>query len=257
MPKVSQPVVFGTALMFLTRLPVGKYSSGEPLVLAQSVRYFPLVGVIVAFIMSGVLLVCNTLLPMSVSLAMALVAGVLSTGALHEDGLADVADSAGAFDLTRKLDIMRDSRVGTYGSLALILCLLLRFVLVWELAMAGDAVLVCAALVLAHACSRWSSAYLLARTEYAREDAANRIVAQGVDTQVLLQATVCLLLVLIIPAVLLSTWIYLVLPFILLTTILCSWFFRSTFKGITGDCLGAANVVIELVCLSLILASFS
>lgn len=254
-PRENSLVVFGTAVMFLTRLPVGRYSSGSNQILAQSVRFFPLVGLIVALIMSAVLLAGNTILPLSVALAISLVAGVLATGALHEDGLADVADSAGAFDVSRKLDIMRDSRVGTYGSLSLILCIVLRFVLLWELAIAAGIVVAIGTLILAHASSRWSSVYLMAREDYARPEAANRVVAQGVDNRMLQQATLCLLVVMVFPAVLITPWVYAAFPFVWLTTIACGRYFRSTFNGITGDCLGAANVIIELVCLALVLAS--
>ena len=253
--NVKQLIVFGTAVMFLTRLPVGKYSSGDGQVLAESVRYFPVVGFMVAIVMSGMLLLGNVVLPLSVALALALLAGVLVTGALHEDGLADVADSAGAFDVSHKLDIMRDSRVGTYGSLGLILCIVLRFLLIWELAMTGVTVAICA-LIVAHAGSRWSSAYLMARVEYARPEAANRVVATGVDNRILFQATVCLAVVMFIPAVVITPMVYLLIPFMWLVSIGCGRYFKSTFNGITGDCLGAANVVVELACLALVLSVY-
>ncbi|MFK7995453.1 MAG: adenosylcobinamide-GDP ribazoletransferase [Granulosicoccus sp.] len=251
---MNQLIVFGTAVMFLTRLPVGRYASGDPQVLTQSVRYFPLVGLIVALIMSGVLTVSIMILPLNVALASAVLAGILSTGAFHEDGLADVADSAGAFDVISKLKIMRDSQVGTYGSLALVLCVLLRFLLLWELATAGIALAV-AALILAHANSRWSSVYLMARVDYARPEAANRVVAAGVENRILFQATLCLLVVMVIPATVLTSWVFVVIPCTWLATIACAHYFKSAFSGITGDCLGAANIVVELVCLALVLAS--
>ncbi|MFK7860159.1 MAG: adenosylcobinamide-GDP ribazoletransferase [Granulosicoccus sp.] len=254
---MNQLVIFGTAVMFLTRLPVGRYASGDSLVLVQAVRYFPLVGLIVALIMGSVLLLSSFVLPLSAAVVLTLVVGVMSTGAFHEDGLADLADSAGAFDVSRKLDIMRDSRVGTYGSLGLILCIALRFVLILELATL-DIGLAVGALILAHSISRWSSAYLMATIDYARSEAANKVVAQGVDTRVLLQASVCLLLVIIITTVMISPlvypWVYAALPVAWLATSAFGTYFKSTFNGITGDCLGAANVVVELVCLTLVLA---
>ena len=90
----NAPVRFGTALMFLTRVPVGRFCSDDPHVLAQSVRFFPLVGLLVALFMSAMFLLTALILPVSVAVVMSLIAGVLFTGAFHEDGLADVADSA-------------------------------------------------------------------------------------------------------------------------------------------------------------------
>ena len=111
------------------------------------------------------------------------------------------------------------------------------------------------ALVFAHASSRWSSAYLMAFVDYARPEAANKVVAESVDGRVLLQATVCLLAMLIIPALVISPWIYTALAVVWLATIACAAYYRSAFTGITGDCLGAANVVVELVCLILVVAT--
>jgi len=125
--------LFGTAIMFLTRLPVGSLCSAEPIDLARSSRWFPLVGLLIALLVSLVYYLASLLLPVPVSIVLMLVASVLLTGAFHEDGLADVADSAGAFGLDAKLEIMRDSRVGTYGALALILLIALKGALLFEL----------------------------------------------------------------------------------------------------------------------------
>jgi len=246
-------VTLATAMMFLTRLPVGKYGSGDMRVLAQSVRYFPLIGLVVALTMSAALIGFSQVLPLSVAVVLCMVTGVLTTGAFHEDGLADVADSAGAFTLDRKLEIMRDSRVGTYGALGLLLALLLRYTLVWELVQVSMSASV-GALIFAHSCSRWSSAYLMAFVGYARAEAANKVVAEGVDVKILSQGTLCLLTVLLLPAVLLSPWVYAGIVAAWLTTLACAAWFKSAFKGITGDCLGAANVLVELACLCVVVA---
>ena len=238
--------------MFLTRLPVGRFSSGDMQVLAVSARYFPLVGLIVALIMSAALVASAQVLPVAVAVAIALCIGVLVTGAFHEDGLADLADSAGAFGIDRKLEIMRDSRVGTYGSLGLILLVLLRFVVILELAKVSLLVAV-GALVVAHASSRWSSVYLMARVDYARPEAANRVVAEGINNGSLMQATLCWGIVAVVPAMLVSSWILLCLLVAWLGTSVCARYFQSTFMGITGDCLGAGNVFVELLCLTFVL----
>lgn len=248
-------VTLATALMFLTRLPVGRFASGDPQILARSVVYFPLVGAVVAFFMSVVLGLATTVLPLTVAVSLAILVGILVTGAFHEDGVADVADSAGAFDIDRKLNIMRDSRVGTYGSLGLLLTILLRFTLVWELAKVNVQTAMIA-LLLAHACSRWGSAYLMAKVQYARAEAANKVVAEGVTDRVLAHATIVMLAVIALPAMSLSLWLLLTVPLALLVSMACGAYFKKVFNGITGDCLGAANVIVEIVCLMGILAGF-
>ena len=113
-------------LMFLTRLPVTTFVADAHRPLANAVRGFPLVGVLVGALSGLVLLPLSGLSP-TVAALIAVIAMTLITGGLHEDGLADVADGFGAQgDRERKLEIMRDSRIGTYGVLVLMFCLGLK-----------------------------------------------------------------------------------------------------------------------------------
>jgi len=238
-------VTIGTAIMFLTRAPVGKFCSGDAAVLAKATRYFPLVGALVGGALAVTLVLLLTLFPASVAVALMLVLAVLLTGAFHEDGLADVADSAGAFGLDRKLEIMRDSRVGTYGSLALVLLVLLKFLAVWELVQINVGVCL-AALVAAHVLSRWGSVWLMATIAYARPEAANKVVAEGVNARRLLESSAWTVLLLLPVALLVSPVVYWMLPVAWLMVTLCGYRFKKVFGGITGDCLGAANQVVEV-----------
>ena len=124
------------ALMLLTRLPAGRLGSYVP-TLAQAAWAYPLAGALVGALGAGVLAIA-----MAVGLApilaaiLAVMTCILATGGLHEDGLADVADGfGGGRDTAQKLEIMRDSRIGSYGTLALVLSLGLR---VQVLAIAAD-----------------------------------------------------------------------------------------------------------------------
>jgi adenosylcobinamide-GDP ribazoletransferase len=115
------------AVMLLTRLPAGRMAVAPPI--GAAVWAFPLVGAVVgglcALVLGAALWVG---IPASLAAGVALAAGILATGGLHEDGLADVADGfGGGRDRARKLEIMRDSRIGSYGGLALILSLGLRW----------------------------------------------------------------------------------------------------------------------------------
>ena len=119
--------LFVCALQFLTRLPVPAWVEFEADWITRSARYFPLVGQLVGAITGGVLALAASVWPGLVPPLLAIVAAVLMTGALHEDGLADTADGlGGGRDRAQCLAIMKDSRTGAYGVLALILCLALK-----------------------------------------------------------------------------------------------------------------------------------
>lgn len=237
-------IIFGTAVMFLTRIPVGRFCSGDPTALSVSTRYFPLVGLVVGGLISLCFLLSIQFLPDTLSVALTLWAGVLITGAFHEDGLADVADSAGAFTLDRKLEIMRDSRVGTYGSLALILLILIKFIAILEVALISVPMTV-AALLAAHVLSRWSSVWMMATQVYARPEAANRVVAEGVNSTRLMQATIGAAVLLLPVAVMSSWWVLMFMPVAWLISLASAYRYRRAYTGITGDCLGATNQLIE------------
>lgn len=116
------------ALMLLTRLPAGHLSHVPSM--GQSAWAFPVVGMIVGVIAAGVITGLTSALPMldpMLAAGVTVAVMVLITGGLHEDGLADLADGfGGGRDKVRKLEIMRDSRIGSYGTLALILVLGLK-----------------------------------------------------------------------------------------------------------------------------------
>ncbi|WP_052711642.1 adenosylcobinamide-GDP ribazoletransferase [Elstera litoralis] len=118
MPPFSRR--FRLALMFLTRLPVPINPAPEASEIAEAGDMFPLVGTLIGAATGAVFWGLSTLgLPPLVAAATALAAQLLLTGALHEDGLADMADGfGGGFTRARKLEIMRDSRLGTYGGAA-------------------------------------------------------------------------------------------------------------------------------------------
>lgn len=141
------------ATIFLTRLPLRVDGEIHLRDLATAVHLFPVVGVLVglagglAFWLASGLGIADA--PAAV---IAVAAMVAATGALHEDGLADTADALGAgADRERALAIMRDSRIGTFGAVALVLFLLARVAAIVELDDPGD---VAAALVAAAALSR-------------------------------------------------------------------------------------------------------
>ncbi len=148
--------LFLVALQFLTRLPV-RLSRFEPAWLNDCVRHFPLVGLLVGAAGAAVLVGAAQLWPAWIAAVLALAATVALTGGFHEDGLADTFDAlGGVVPRDKALAIMKDSRIGSYGALALGLSLLLRAALLAVLAtrpLAGA----CAALLASHAFARMAA----------------------------------------------------------------------------------------------------
>ena len=152
---------------FYTRLPAGLLSpTSADFAAAQWAA--PVAGLLVGLVGGGALLIASWIgLPPLVTALIAVAATMLVTGALHEDGLADTADGlGGGATPERKLEIMRDSRIGTYGVAALLFSVLLRIAALAALTPAAGF----AALIAAHAAGRALMPYLLATSPPARAD---------------------------------------------------------------------------------------
>ena len=170
---------FFIGVMFLTRLPVPRGLRQVDGGLARSACYFPLIGVLVGLISGGVFYMASHVLHGYLAAGLAILAGILTTGALHEDGLADCADGIwGGATRERALEIMRDSRVGTYGACALIASLCLRALALFEVT-AMDGLIM---LIVAHAVSRAMIPPVLVSGRYARTRGLASSVADGVST---------------------------------------------------------------------------
>lgn len=119
--------LFVCAMQFLTRIPTPQFPNFRPEWIQQSARYYPLVGQTVGVLSALVLYGAAQVWSPWIAALLAIAAGVLLTGGFHEDGLADTADGlGGGLTRERRLEIMKDSRLGSYGALALGLMLALR-----------------------------------------------------------------------------------------------------------------------------------
>jgi adenosylcobinamide-GDP ribazoletransferase len=237
------------AVAFLTRLPVG----GGPLTaqqLSRAALWFPAVGLLVGSVMGGVHALAGTVLDPAPATLLALLAAMALTGALHEDGLADAADAIGAHvPPARRLEILRDSRVGTYGALALVFAVVFPLAVLTPL---DDGDFLRAALV-GHVVGRWSilpQSLLLAP---ARPDGAGALVRAGAASTAVASAfTVAVALVAGRPgagAVALAVGA--------LLTVAAVALFRRTLGGATGDTFGALTKVVELACYAALVAVWS
>ncbi len=233
---------FFGAVRFFTRLPVPARVGHSSEALNRSAKYFPAVGLLVGAI--GALLYSLALLvwPQTVAVLLAMAATIYATGAFHEDGLSDTADGlGGGWDKLRILEIMKDSRVGSYGVVALVLALLGKFVVLSEM----NSALVPFALLAGHAFSRFCSTLLLATMDYVREDLLSK--AKPLATK-LSTAELCIAALFAALGLALLPWEKLVVALLLsvLATLWLAGLFRRWLEGYTGDCLGATQQVSEI-----------
>ena len=125
--------IFFTALMFYTRIPVPKSTGFSPENLNKATRYFPLIGIIVGGAGALTFLAAHQLLSVHISTLISIVCMILLTGAFHEDALSDFCDGfGGGYTKEKILAIMKDSRIGTYGAVGLVLLLLAKLFLIAE-----------------------------------------------------------------------------------------------------------------------------
>src|SRR6478609_3085615 len=120
--------IFFTALLFYTRIPCPKNIDHNPDYLHKASRYFPLVGWIVGALTFIIYYLSSFLFPSQIAIVLSIIAGILITGAFHEDGFADVCDGfGGGWTKEKILTIMKDSAIGAYGAIGLVLLFLLKF----------------------------------------------------------------------------------------------------------------------------------
>ncbi len=176
------------ALMFLTILPVtAGNGAGIPPVRPRFLRAFPLAGAVVGGL-SGIVPILSGWAGAStmIGATMAVAAGIVLTGAMHEDGLSDTADGLGGRSRERRLEIMRDPAVGAFGVLALVLVILLNVLALAHLADAEGALRAAAVLIAAHAASRLAAVRMLHALPPARPDGRGREAGQP-DNDILFQ----------------------------------------------------------------------
>jgi len=251
---------FLIAIQFFTRIPVtgrlADWVGFSPAMLRASAAHFPGVGWVVGGL-SALLFWCllRWLPPQPavpwVAAVLATVFSVWLTGGFHEDGLADTADGlGGAVSRERALDIMKDSRIGSYGALALVLALLTKVALLALLAQAGGAALVAAALFAGHVTSRLMPLFVIRTLAHVGDTprSKSKPLADGIGTGALLAGLLWWVL-----AMALVGWWQPGRPWwpaVLGALAGLGWMWRllqRRLQGFTGDGLGATQQVCELL----------
>jgi len=236
------------AAAFLTRLPVSR--GAAPPNLTHAYRAFPLVGAVIGAVIGAVDLVLLRIgLPSMAAAALALGAGALLTGALHDDGLADVADGfGGGSDKAAKLEVMRDSRVGTYGVLVLVTAFVAK-VGALSVLPRGEVIV---ALIATHALARAPLAVLAATMPYAREGLAASVGRPEPPIAFAACLVAAAIAFLALPAGTAMTAIIVTAASATCFAVLA----QRQIGGQTGDVLGAAEQVCEVAVLLTLAARF-
>jgi len=228
------------ALRFMTRLPAPTVSY-EPNSLSGAVKFFPLIGLLVAAGAVGLNKILTGHTGRGIIALVVLVYLVLITGGLHEDGLADAADGfGGGWNKNQILAIMRDSRIGSYGAIALTLSLLARYILLGQLPLSRFS----AYLIAAHVLCRWTTLPLSFALPPAREqEGQGARVAQQVSVASLILGTLFTMGV-CYWTLRNASWIPMAVTVTI--TLASGLYYRSQIGGVTGDCFGATNQLTEI-----------
>ena len=241
MKKLLAALIF--SIQFLTRVPLRYHCDPQTINVRTSLFCFPLVG----FIIGAVLFLVWYLLSMlthfnGLTIAVIIVTiETIITGAFHLDGLADTFDALLSSGTTseQKLAIMKDSRIGVMGAVALSLSLLLKIVFIGELIGHN----LSAALLIYPLVGRWTLVLFLFISPYLRASGTGHFLAQGVDSKNVIRASLWLIPCLLVPSFFLA--------FIVLLAVLLLYrsYIHKNLGGITGDVLGSACVIAEIIIL--------
>lgn len=240
---------FLAAVMFFTRLPVPKNCSHSDDILNQSRKYFPLVGLFIGCLGAASVFFLQLILPLSIAILLSMVITILATGAFHEDGFADSCDGfGGGWKKEQVLTIMKDSRVGTYAVVGLILLLSVKFFALTELGLLSIPLLLIT-YINGHAISRLGASFCVQFSDYVQDidkSKSKSIAENPLSARSMLYSTL-----LIAPAflfLLLQNFFFIVtlIPLVLLFLIINAYF-KKRIGGYTGDCLGAMQQLLEVI----------
>jgi adenosylcobinamide-GDP ribazoletransferase len=229
------------AFQFLTIFPTIIHRMFTSREMGQAVAWFPLVGIVLGFLLYAVHYVGQLIFPASVSAAITIFAWVIFTRAFHLDGFMDTCDGLfGGFTPERRMEIMKDSRMGTFGVAGGILVLLTQY------SALESSVNVFAGLILATTLGRWASPLVIYAFPYAREDGLGSEMKRNVQLKEIVVATLITGL---------TCWflcgafgLALMLGAAMLA-ILISLYVMRLIPGLTGDIYGTVTTAVELLVL--------
>ena len=234
---------FLAALMFFTRIPVSFKTGDNTTSFEKATKFLPVIGWIVGGFCALIVWSCSLIFPVLVSVILSMIAGILLTGAFHEDGLSDVCDGfGGGRTKERILEIMKDSHTGAYGVIGLIMILGLKFVSLNEISIK----LLPFAMIAAHSLSRFATVMMMNIYPYVRRSTESKVksVITKMSFAEILFAGICGVL----PLLLFQNYYFflLIIP-VIFAALLLGIYFNKRIGGYTGDCLGATQQITEVV----------
>ncbi|MFV0554461.1 MAG: adenosylcobinamide-GDP ribazoletransferase [Mangrovibacterium sp.] len=233
--------IIGSAFLYFSRLPMPFKVEYKKENQAFILTWFPLVGIVVGAIGGLAYFAFSFFLPHLPSIILALGAMILATGAFHEDGWADVCDAfGGGYSTEQKLTIMKDSRVGAYAAIGIFFLLALKISLLYSI----KAVEIPLVLIVAHALSRFpllllSKFWHNARSENSKSKDSSAPLSWGRISLAFMLA--------ILPLLFFEPIVFAVIPLVIISSLLAGRYFNKHLGGYTGDCLGMAQQVNELL----------
>ena len=237
---ISELELYFNAQVFYTRFPGPSWVRYDDKRLSLSSRYLPLIGLLIGMTAFLIYFLSSFMFVQEIAILLSMLVTIMVTGAFHEDGLADSYDGLyGGFSSERILEIMKDSRIGTYGSVALFMGLLIKF----QALLLVENIFV--ALLIGHSFSRFAALCYIPIIPYARQN--NESKAKPAITRVEIKSIVMAAIPGVLPLMLLNFW----KTFAVVSTVILLWLFmRGIFVArvgeITGDLLGASQQIFEI-----------
>ncbi|MCS7205892.1 MAG: adenosylcobinamide-GDP ribazoletransferase [Leptospiraceae bacterium] len=242
--------IFLLALSYYTRISVPKDLPYSEERLQHSTRYVAIIGWIVGVFSFVFYVIFEFLVHPSFGVFFSLLAGVWITGAFHEDGLTDTIDAfGGGWTKEDILRIMKDSRIGSFGTIGIFFLLMGKYLLLEKLASSKNTLFIFLVMILYHSLARIAPLYLANFSSYVRDEGKAKPIAKHIHWENILMATLLGFIPFFVFSWIFSFWyLAIVIPLVLLVIYLKS-FFEKWIQGITGDCLGATEQIAEFLIL--------
>ncbi|MBI5740058.1 MAG: adenosylcobinamide-GDP ribazoletransferase [Nitrospirae bacterium] len=252
---------FLLAFQFLTIIPVRRMDNLSDEDVGGASAFFPAAGAAQGALLVMSAAVFTKVFPAGPANGLVLLVMVIISGGLHLDGLADTFDAiASRKGMEKKLEIMKDSSVGAFGVIAIVLALLLKFLLLNALLLDASKVTYYSALFLMPVFSRWAMVPAIFHGKSARRDGLGRVFAEYTGKKELMMASLFTVISVACIALLLNaltaghsllvTRYLLLIPALYIFSALAVWFSNRNFGGMTGDTFGAVSEISELIFLT-------
>jgi adenosylcobinamide-GDP ribazoletransferase len=241
------------AFQFLTIIPVKDTGVVSDREIGGAVSYFPFVGAVQGMLLVLAAMALSGLFPAGVTNLLVILLLIITNGALHLDGLADTFDAiASRGDREKKLSIMKDATIGPAGTIAIVVSIMLKFLLLNEAYSDSSPATYYLILLLLPIYSRWVMVPAIFHGRSAREDGLGKTFIENVGAKELLTATILTLILSFLAVFIIFntaglTHIIFSLPALYIFSLIAVWFSKQRFGGMTGDTFGAVSELSEII----------